>query len=346
MHALPLLDALRRGFPTAHIGWLVEEAAATLLEGHPQLDRVWVAPRREVQTLLREREWGKAFRRWRESRHALREVNWDITIDVQCNLRSSLWAWASGAPRRIGFAKSFAKEGAHYFTTEQVVVSAEPQLKVERNLELLRPLGIDTTDARSQLPIPESDRAFARDVRSQHRGPLIALHPGVSGFGAFKRWAPERFAALAKRLSDDYGARALITWGPGEQALAERVVAASDEAAVLAPATRSLRALGALYEVCDVVVAADTGPLHLAAALGVETVGLYGPKDPGIYGPWNGRTGKKATTVWKQVHCSPCKLRQCDDVICMPAITVDDVQDALARFLSPGVGVSVAEGTQ
>ena len=100
------------------------------------------------------------------------------------------------------------------------------------------------------------------------------------------------------------------------------------------PTTRSLRALGALYEVCDVVVAADTGPLHLAAALGVPTVGLYGPKDPAIYGPWNGKTGEKAITVWKHVHCSPCKLRRCNDVICMPAITVDDVSAALEEPLS------------
>jgi ADP-heptose:LPS heptosyltransferase len=111
-------------------------------------------------------------------------------------------------------------------------------------------------------------------------------------------------------------------------------VRASQGAAQLAPETRSLLELAALYEVCDAVVGGDTGPLHLAAALGVPVVGLYGPKDPAIYAPWDGLRGRAATTVWKHVHCSPCTLRRCGNVICMPAIQIEDVSSALARLLS------------
>jgi lipopolysaccharide heptosyltransferase I len=333
VHALPMLDALRRARPDAHIGWLVEEAAASLLDGHPQIDRVWVAPRGEMKGLLRQGRYGKAFGLVQQTRRALRSAQYDLTLDVQCNLRSAFLAHATGAPRRIAFAPPFSKEGARHLATELVTVTGEPQSKVERDLEILRPLGIDPAGARSQLAIPEEDRVAARTLRARE-GAMVGLHPGVSGFGSFKRWAPERYAQLARRLHDDRGVKSLVTWGPGEEALASSIVADADGAAVLAPATRSLRALGALYEVCDVVVAADTGPLHLAAALGVPTVGLYGPKDPAIYGPWNGKTGEKAITVWKHVHCSPCKLRRCNDVICMPAITVDDVSAALEEPLS------------
>jgi lipopolysaccharide heptosyltransferase I len=335
VHVLPLLDVLRRARPDAHIGWLVEERAATLLEGHPQIDRLWIAPRREVSGLWRERRYVRAVSRLRETVRELRAARYDVTLDAQCNFRSSSWAWMSGAPRRIGFAPPYTKEKGHWLSTERVSAPVGGQLKVHRNLELLKAQGIDTSDARAVLPLPESARRSARALREGIEEPrLVALHPGVSGHGAIKRWPPERFSALARRLRDELGACCLVTWGPEERGLAEEVVAASEGAARLGPETGSLLELGALYEECDVVVGGDTGPLHLAAALGVAVVGLYGPKDPAIYGPWNGRTGMVSTMVWKHVHCSPCRLRRCPNVICMPAIEVEDVVDAVGRTLA------------
>ncbi|MGH0031794.1 MAG: glycosyltransferase family 9 protein, partial [Myxococcota bacterium] len=225
------------------------------------------------------------------------------------------------------------KEKAHWASTVRVPAPAGGQNKAHRNLELLRPLDIDGSDARPRIVVPEAARAFAR-ASLPEAGRRVALHPGVSGFGAIKQWAPERFAALARVLHGERGATSLVTWGPGERELAESVVAASGDAAVLAPETRSLMDLAALYETCEVVVGGDTGPLHLAAALGIPVVGLYGPKDPAVYGPLDGRSGAPATTVWKQVHCSPCRLRRCPNVICMPAIEVEDVQAAIARTVA------------
>jgi lipopolysaccharide heptosyltransferase I len=335
VHVLPLLDALRRARPAAHIGWLVEEKAASLLAGHPQIDRLWVAPRWEAQRLWQERRFAAAGARLLGAARELRAARYEITLDAQCNLRSAAWAWLSGARRRIGFAPPYAREGAQWLSTELVGAPVGGQLKVHRNLELLKALGIDTRDARAVLDLPESAREAAAPLHARPGGaPLIALHPGVSGFGDFKRWSPERFAALARQLREERAARCLVTWGPGEQGLARSVVEAADGAAELAPESRSLLELAAFYEACDALVASDTGPLHLAAALGVPSVGLYGSKDPAIYGPWNGRTGLPETAVWKNVHCSPCTLRRCSNVICMPAIAVGDVAEALWRRLA------------
>jgi lipopolysaccharide heptosyltransferase I len=334
VHALPLLDALRRARPDAQLGWLVEERNASLLAGHPQLDQLIRFPRRELSSLLRRGRWLAALRVARAFLRELRAARFEVTLDAQCNLRSSVLARLSGARRRIGFAPPYTKEKAHWLSTERVRVPIGGQLKVERNLALLAPLGVEARGARARIAVPEAARASARAFRAQRKpGAWIALHPGVSGFGAIKQWAPERFAGLARRLAESRGARCLVTWGPGERELAERVVALSDGAATLAPETRSLLELAALYEVCDAVVGGDTGPIHLAAALGVPVVGLYGPKDPAIYAPWDGVRGRAATTVWKQVHCSPCRLRRCGNVICMPAIQVEDVTSALARTL-------------
>jgi ADP-heptose:LPS heptosyltransferase len=115
------------------------------------------------------------------------------------------------------------------------------------------------------------------------------------------------------------------------------VVAAAEGCAVLGPETGSILHLAAIYEECDLVIGADTGPLHLAAALGVPVVGLYGPKDPAIYAPWDARTAAAAPVVRRPVHCSPCNRRTCPNVICMPAIQVEDVVEAArASLAEPG----------
>jgi lipopolysaccharide heptosyltransferase I len=334
VHVLPLLDALRRARPDATLGWLVEERHASLLADHPQLDRVFAFPRRELAARLRSGRVLAALALALRFVRELRAARFEVTIDAQCNLRSSVLAWLSGAPRRIGFAPPYTKEKAHWLSTDRVAVPRGAQLKVERNLELLRPLAIDGRGARPRLAVPAAARAAARALRAEQRtAELVALHPGVSGFGSFKQWDPERFAAVARRLSSERGARSLVTWGPGERELALRVVEASEGSAALAPETRSILELAALYEVCDAVVGGDTGPIHLAAALGVPVLGLYGPKDPAVYAPWDGLRGRAAATIWKGVPCSPCALRRCDNVICMPAIEVEDVTAALARAL-------------
>jgi lipopolysaccharide heptosyltransferase I len=347
VHVLPLLDALRRARPDAHIGWLVEEESSSLLAGHPQIDRLWVAPRRLSERWLRRGRVGAVAGLWVPLLRELRAARYEVSIDAQCNFRSSLLARLSGAPRRVGFAPPFTKEQAHWLLTDRVTPPPHQQLKVERNLELLRPLGVDAQGARARLAIPDAARSAARSFRAGlGTACAVALHPGVSGFGVFKRWAPESYAALARRLYAERGARCIVTWGPGERELAQGIARDADGAAEVAPETASILDLAALFEACDAVVGGDTGPVHLAAALGAPVVALYGPKDPAVYAPWDGRTGAAATTVWKRVHCSPCGLRRCDNVICMPAIQVEDVAAAVWGALRDGSAhpsVSLAE---
>jgi len=344
VHCLPLLDALRRARPEAEIGWVVEEKAASLLEGHPQIDRLWVLPRARIEAHVRSFQIVSALRVLWGFLRELRAAGYELVIDAHCNLRASLTGLLSGAPRRIGFSKTFAKEGAQHLLTEHVEPRKEAPLKVQRTLELLRPLGIDGADARPKLAIPDAARARAEERLGKRTGAqVVAMHPGVSGIGAIKQWEPARYAAVARRLADEAGLRSVVTWGPGERALAEEVVAASAGAAQIGPETGSILDLAALLAASDLVIGSDSGPLHLAAALGVPVVGLYGPKDPEVYGPWDARTGEVGRVVRRPVHCSPCTLRTCSNWICMPAIQVDDVVAAaleeLGRHL-PRAGAS------
>src|SRR5262245_52562197 len=189
VHVLPMLAALRAALPDARIGWLVEERAASLLEGHPQLDRVWIWPRKRITELLRRGRVFAALRVVRDFTRELRAARYEVAIDAQGNARSAALAWLSGAPRRIGLAYRYAREGAGFFYTDRVVPTQARQLKVVRALELLSPLGIETRGARALLGISERTRAWARaQIDALGGRPAVAIHPGVSDFGAIKQW--------------------------------------------------------------------------------------------------------------------------------------------------------------
>lgn len=341
VHALPLLDALRRARPTAYLGWMVEEGSASLLEGHPQLDRLFVVPRRELSGLIGSARWLTAGARLRGLLGEVRAERFDVSLDAQSNLRSSLLARASGAPCRVGFASPFSKEYAHLLHTHPVSPPAHKQLKVERNLELLGPLGIQPGPPAATIPVSPHASRFA-ELALPEPDTWVALHPGVSEMGAIKRWSPERYGQVAQQLHSTYAARVLVTWGPGEEDLARRVVLAAGGSAQIAPRTASLQELAALYQRCAAVVGSDTGPIHLAAALGVRTVALHGPKDPAVYAPWQAGSSGPARVVWKGVHCSPCRRRRCPQVICMPAIGFEEVVAAVGEGLAES-GLQLAE---
>ncbi|RME72372.1 MAG: lipopolysaccharide heptosyltransferase family protein [Planctomycetota bacterium] len=329
VHALPVLDALRTAFPRARIDWWIEHRFASLLEPHPQIDHVW----------RWRRERGRGLGGVLRDAHALlrcagaiRRVRYDWAIDVQGNLRSGLCTLLSGARWRVGFAHGDTTEPAHAFYDRRVRGPRGRVHRVRKNLALLEALGIPVASARPQLAASDTARQRMRTALGPHaERPFVALHPGVSRFGAFKRWAPERFAALATALHRERGLPSLVTWGPGERAVAERVCALAPRAARLAPATGSLDELMALYERARLVIGVDTGPLQVAAALGTPTLTLFGPKDPHVHGPWDARRNAPAPFVWLGVPCSPCTRRRCAHRSCMRYL---ELRDVLPRALA------------
>ena len=141
----------------------------------------------------------------------------------------------------------------------------------------------------------------------------------------------EYLLELAAWLRERTGWPSLVTWTPGEEALAESVAAASRGAARVSPAWTRLGELTHLLDLAGLVVGADTGPTHLAAAQGTPTVALFGPKDPALYAPF----GESVAVVWNRVSCSPCTLRFCPDPICMSTMSVRDVREAVEELIGP-----------
>jgi len=276
IHAMPLVCALRERFPEGFLAWVAAEPAATLLRGHEALDELIVLPRR----------WLKSPRRIWDLRGRLRALKPDVAIDAQGLFKSALAAWLSGAPRRIGYGDHWGRELSRFFHTD--LIYTRTKHTVDRTLELLRPLGIDNPQVQFRVPLEQPEReATARILRDGGiQGPFVIINAGA-GWPS-KLWPPERFAAVAQHIGQEWRLPVLVVWaGNDERALAERIVAGSGSHARLAPAT-TLRELGALAEQARMFVSSDTGPLHLAVAVGTPCVGLYGPwpaEGHGPYGP-------------------------------------------------------------
>jgi len=284
IHALPVLETLRACFPDAHIGWAVEEAAAPILDGNPALSELIRLERKK----LRGMSGLVYFRRWLQS---LREKRFDAVLDPHNLFKSGLIAFASGASVRVGFGK--IREGNFLFMNRWIRPDARYRHAVEKYLSLLDPFGIRESQWVIRFPLswsPQDEEwagrfwkqeGFGRD--GGKRETVVAVNPGAHW--PSKQWMPERYAQVADRLVKDRGIRVLILWGPGEQPLAERIARSMREPSVIAPET-DLKRLAALIKRCRLLITGDTGPLHIAAALGVPTVSLFGPSDPARNGPY------------------------------------------------------------
>jgi ADP-heptose:LPS heptosyltransferase len=208
---------------------------------------------------------------------------------------------------------------------------AGPLHRVERGLRLLEGVGIDVENAEPVVPASDADReavdAFLAECHLQ-AGQFAVIHAGTSEFGSYKQWPADRWAAVASRLRDELGLCVVLTRGPseaeGREAQGIAMQAAAD--ALVAPLL-SLTELAELSRRCRLFLSPDTGPMHLASAVGAPVVALFGPKDPSLYGPYFSRRA----IVEKDLECRPCRKRSCDDPRCMLAIEPDDVMEAVAR---------------
>ncbi|HUT35313.1 MAG TPA: glycosyltransferase family 9 protein [Planctomycetota bacterium] len=334
VNTLPALSALRRARPDAHIAWVVEAASAGVLEGHPMLDEVLVSGRKT---------WQGAFKRLRGSWRAagefcrfcalLRRKRFDAVIDFQGNLRSAVGTWLTRAPMRVGPGRGSGRERSHWFYNVRLPLPDGPMHRVERGLALVRALGLETADAKPVIPVSDADKAKVDTFLAASglgAGQFALIHAGTSPFGQYKQWPPDRWAEVARRLAAELGLRAVFTRGPSqsESESAESVARAAGPQALVAPVF-SLRELGELCRRCRVFLSVDTGPMHLASAVGAPVVALFGPKNPKVYGPYFG----PRAIVEKPLDCRPCRKRSCDDPRCMLAITPDNVLAATKELL-------------
>lgn len=314
---LPMLAALRDTFCRSHIAWVVNERWKPLLDGNPDLNDIITLPNSSIRSFF------ACGRR-------LRENNYTCVIDVQGLYKSALLAKLTRVEQRIGYSFSYAREGAASFLYTQRVKPTTKHM-VDMNLELAAAAGAKIEPARFPLVIPgESQSAVNQFLASTKISRYVVLSPG--GGWLSKLWPPDRFGELALKIWETHGLRIIINCGPGEAELAEIVVANATSALPIIVQYK-VPEMMALLRGAELVVAADSGPLHLANAFGTPVVGLFGPTSPDRNGPYGGRdivvrNLDDADTTYKRENSY-------SEEMC--SITVDQVMEAVNQRLTQRV---------
>ena len=316
VRALPLALRIRRAWPRAHIAWSVEPVAAPLLEGHPAID----------ERLVFERAGGgAAFIRFLGT---VRGGGFDLVLDLQRHLKSGTVSWVSGAATRVGFHRRNTKELNWVFNNRRIAWRDPGSSKLGQYLAFSEDLGIEDDRVEFGLRSAPEERERMEARLSSLPRPRIAAFIGSTWPSRF--WWADRTGAVLRNLARSHGAGAMLIGGPDERWFAKEVLRHAPQGTVNMVGKTSIRDLIAVFEVCDVAFGPDSGPMHIAAAVGCPVVSLWGATSPRRSGPW----GSEERIQVSDVSCAPCYLRQCPiDRLCMKQIETASVVRMLAGCL-------------
>ena len=302
VHALPVVATLKRRYPGVPLDWLIEEEAAPLVLGHPAIAAFVVSGRRRWQRELRSpARFRGALREIRGFLGGVRRRRYDVVLDLQGLFKSAVYVAATGARLRVGLADG--REGAPWVLTHRVPVPPQPVHAVERYLAAAAAL--DASEAVREFTIPLG----AEDVESAGRfladlpQPRVVLHPTARW--PTKLWEIDRWRAVAASLAAD-GGGVVLTGGPADAPMTSAISEGLVPAPLSLAGRLSLKQLAAVLGSADLMITVDSGPMHIAGALGTPVVALFGATDPARTGPVGpGRVLRRA------LPCSPCLARRC-----------------------------------
>lgn len=330
LHATPVARALKTKFPACHITWIVGQASYPMVKDNPFIDEVYIWSRERWETMMRQGKWIEAWRMWRQLRQDMAARRFDIALDVHGLLLSGMVTKVTGAPRRIGLGDT--KEPNWLFMTERSPSQPQEVHAIQRYLSILRPLGITTHDYKMTLCLDEQAKRYAEEFFTRHairkNEKVVVLNPATTW--PAKNWPAEFFAAAADALARN--ARIIVCGGPGDIEIVNKVMARSAAPVINAVGQTSLQQLAAIIGRANLVIAGDTGPLHMAVALGVPTVSIFGPTDPARFGPLS----PGHIVLRSKAGCMPCHKTVCPrkSMLCMNDIRPDAVIAAARRVLA------------
>jgi heptosyltransferase-1 len=324
--ALPALSALRRNFPRAKISWLIRPEFAPLIDGHPHLDEIILFDRKSLGRAWRH---PAALRELTALISRLRRSHFDAVLDLQGLFRSASLAWLSGCKQRFG--PIWRKELAHYFYTTAIPPRLEWVHVVDFYLKLIETMG--GTDLRVEFVLPEKPEAAAaaRDLLSRHGvdpGCCAAIIPGSAQVS--KCWPAERFAALADRLASDHGLAVVATGSRGESPMIEQIRSLAKHPIANLAGCTSLPELTEVLRMAKLVVSNDTGPGHIAAALGRPLVMMFSWSNPLRVGPY----GRPECIVARDMSTRSLAIKSRNPQHAIQYITLEEVYAKVVEQLA------------
>jgi heptosyltransferase I len=344
VHTLPALNALRRYYPKAHIAWLVEEAAVELLQNHPALDLLLVSRRKTWIEGVRSTQWRQHAREMVDFVRCLRRRYYDMVFDFQTALKGAALIALVRGGRKIGFGPGLPHQELSYLVLNERIpaISAEVHA-LEQGMIMLEAAGIPSGPIEYQLPIRVDHCRMAAGLLSEGGirpdQPFVVINPMAKW--ETKLWQQHKFAQVADCIRAEFNLPVVFTGGPDDQAYIHTILARMKTKALILSGRTDLMTLAAVLQRAALMITTDTGPMHIAAALGTPTVALFGPTSPGRTGPY-GAGHRVLRADWA---CSPCFKRRCSDAAaCMASISVEQVMAATADLL--GISGAVPEGQE
>jgi heptosyltransferase-2 len=322
---VPFLRNLRQAFPQARIDLMLEPFSGQVIEGCPYVDRIIPFEIRTIHRYSNRSERGKLagyLQYWKQ----IRQERYDAAFVLKRSLSSALLVWAAGVPRRIGFIT----EGRRLLLTDPVPYQQDRH-EVQNFLDCLRALDIPVSSDDLELwPSRAGDekiRSLFREAGWRQEDLKIVIHTAASL--PAKQWPLERFAGVMKRLGQRYRPRFIYTGAKGDSTLYEELERMGPFNGLNLCGIASLRENLSAYRASNLFFGVDSGPMHMAAAIGVPVVALFGPTDERKWGPW----GKGHTVITKRLACRPCKPHKCGIHECMDRISVEDALAAVEAKL-------------
>ena len=316
--AIPAMKAVRERFPEAEITLLVRPWVAGLFTSVPFVDKVWREARPSTLT-----DWTRITR-------DIRVRAFDLALLFPNSFESALMMFLGRVPRRIGYAT----DGRTWMLTNAIAPAAGTRHQVYYYLDLVKTISADSGGHSIEIEATREERANARKLLARngipHSAQFLVLNPGAA-YGSAKRWREDRFADAANILATETGLDIAIIGSESERPIAEQIRdRLKRQSAVLSGQTSLETLIGVLAE-SSLMITNDSGPMHIAAALGIPTVAIFGSTDERVTGP----CGRHTRIVKQPVECSPCLLRECPiDHRCMTRVTVDEVCKAARELIS------------
>ena len=333
IHTLPSLNAIRKHYPDAHITWLIEEAASSLVIGHEALDRVIISKRKQWIKKIFGQSCLKNIKEAYQFIKELRDTEYDLIIDFQGLLKSAVLIALARGKRKIGFDKGMEHmEHSYIFLNERIPPVNMDNHALLRSLMLINALGIKSKEIEYKIPVSDYTRNITNELLERHgikgAGLFVAINPVAKW--ETKLWDNRKFALLADRLIEKYNASVIFTGSQSDKSTIKNIMSFMSKKAVNLAGKTTLKKLAALYEKTRFVISTDTGPMHMAAAVGTPVIALFGPTAPWRTGPF----GSEHKILRSGPDCSPCFKRQCNTIDCMKQISVEQVLDAANSILS------------